>query len=299
MSSSSSMSTMSSRTASSRSRSQSQPVAPLFPLHRLAALSALAFIVFLGTSYSLIHDTALDTSNPLLASLPHPNPAYFAQKTNIFNTLFVKNAWGWTTAAFFGVWWTSPREIKTLRRVGGWATATGLWVLFTMWFFGPGLFDRLITASGGECVVGIPSTPGSPYPYQVIPVPSDLCELRSYITPATHPDLFADPSFVSLLGGERLSARRILHPRSAAVIQGARRLGPHLPPQPLCLPPRGPTRALAAAPIPRARAGVRLRSRTRHARHPIPRSRGSIDDGARCALVVDGVHHEFVFPYPA
>ncbi|KDQ15212.1 hypothetical protein BOTBODRAFT_109055 [Botryobasidium botryosum FD-172 SS1] len=194
MSSTSSRSSASSRASSTSSRA-------LFPLHRLIALSSVAFIIFVGTSYSLIHDTSLDTSDPLLASLPHPNSAYFAQKTNVFNTLFVKKAWGWTSAAFFALWLTSPQEIQSSKRLARWAAATALWAVFTTWFFGPGLFDRLITYSGGECVIQLPSTPGSPNPFNVVSVPSKFCAVKGYITPDTHPDLFSDPSFVSLLGG--------------------------------------------------------------------------------------------------
>jgi hypothetical protein len=60
---------------------------------------ALLFVALtLGTAYSVFFETYLDTSNPLLAHLPHPaqDTSYFARKSNVFNTVFVKRAWGWT-----------------------------------------------------------------------------------------------------------------------------------------------------------------------------------------------------------
>lgn len=59
-----------------------------------------------------------------------------------------------------------------------------MWLLFTGWFFGPSLFDRLTYSTGGECLVYLPSG-------ALVTVPSELCYTRSTVSAATHPDLFA------------------------------------------------------------------------------------------------------------
>ncbi|KAF5321331.1 hypothetical protein D9619_001942 [Psilocybe cf. subviscida] len=63
----------------------------------------LSVILTLGTVYSVVYQTYLDTSNPLLSYAPHPlaDTHYFASKKSLLNTIFIKNAWGWTSAVFF------------------------------------------------------------------------------------------------------------------------------------------------------------------------------------------------------
>lgn len=158
-----------------------------------AALATIAATLVLGVAYSVVYDTFLDTSNPVLAHLPHPLAAshYFANKRNILNVYFIKKAWGWTTAAFLLNWSTSPYRFRTGHRLVQYLLATFAWLLFTAWFFGPSLFERLTVASGGQCVLNVPSG-------DHVVVPYSLCYSRSTITPATHPDLFASPAFASL-----------------------------------------------------------------------------------------------------
>jgi len=163
------------------------------PRHLLmlrATLVALVLTVVLGAGYSVVYNTYLDTSNPILAHLPHPLSAthYFANKRNILNVHFIKKTWGWTTAAFFLNWTTSPYRIRTGRRLVQYLLATLTWLLFTAWFFGPSLFERLTVASGGQCILNVPSGE------QVI-VPYTLCYSKSTVSPATHPDLFLSPAF--------------------------------------------------------------------------------------------------------
>lgn len=158
------------------------------PRHSLMLRStfvALALTVILGAGYSVVYNTYLDTSNPILAHLPHPLAAthYFANKRNVLNVYFIKKAWGWTTAAFFLNWTTSPHRIRTGRRLVQYLLATLIWLLFTAWFFGPSLFERLTVASGGQCILNVPSGD------QVI-VPYTLCYSKSTVSPASHPDLF-------------------------------------------------------------------------------------------------------------
>lgn len=157
---------------------------------RQVALVVVAAVVGGGTIYSVAYDTYLDTSNPLLANLPHPLSAttYWARKSNWLNVYFIKFAWGWTSAAFLLSWLTSPAANRTSSRVVKWVVETGCWMIFTSWFFGPALIDRVIVASGGECIITVP---GSDH----ITLPIEMCYTKSPISHLTHPTLFTD-SFV-------------------------------------------------------------------------------------------------------
>ncbi|KAK6529193.1 hypothetical protein TWF281_008377 [Arthrobotrys megalospora] len=80
--------------------------------------------------------------------------SYFSRKNNIFNVLFVKIGWFWTTVAFL-------IHIANLRHPNAaharskalirWGLATLAWILVTQWFFGPPLMDRTFTITGGAC----------------------------------------------------------------------------------------------------------------------------------------------------
>lgn len=154
-----------------------------FPKKTLAALTA---IVLFGTLYSVTYNTYLDTSNPLLTHLPHPlaKTHYFATKANYLNVLFIKKLWAWTTAAFLALYFTSPMSLQTRERLYKFFTETAIWLLFTGWFFGPSLLERVTASTGGECVANLPSG-------AVVTVPQEFCYRRSTISAATHPDLFA------------------------------------------------------------------------------------------------------------
>lgn len=171
------------------------PTSPLL-LQKLLVLSLLSALIGGGIIYSIINDTYLDTSNPLLAHLPHPAAeiSYFARKSNIFNQLFVKKAWGWTSAAFFALWLTGPSHLRKAGRVIEWAIATGIWVLFSLWFFGPGLFHRFASMTGAQCVVILPPSPDAAS--NLVTVPVEFCQLGQAVSPTTHPALFA-ADFVS------------------------------------------------------------------------------------------------------
>ncbi|KAF8530485.1 inositol phospholipid synthesis and fat-storage-inducing TM-domain-containing protein [Hysterangium stoloniferum] len=168
---------------------------------RTIILALLSVAVLGGTLYSVINHTYVDTSDPLLAHLPHPlhNQSLFARKTNIFNTLFIKKAWGWTSGAFALLWLTSSPTTRHLQSWLKWSAATMVWATFVAWFFGPAIFERLTVASGGECVVSLP--PGSPGQSPIIlAVPAEYCFTRTIISPQTHPALFTT-SLVSTLDG--------------------------------------------------------------------------------------------------
>ena len=148
-------------------------------------ISLISAILLCGILYSVAYNTYLDTSNPLLTHLPHPlsKTHYFATKSNPINVYFIKKAWGWTTAAFFFSWFTSPPQIRSVHRILKYLSLLVIWLLFTNWFFGPAIFERVIVASGGQCVISLPS--GDP-----IVVPNDFCYKKITIAPETNPTLF-------------------------------------------------------------------------------------------------------------
>jgi Fat storage-inducing transmembrane protein len=166
---------------------------------RSELLALLSVAVLGGTLYSVLNHTYLDTSDPLISHLPHPlhHHTIFAQKANIFNSLFVKKAWGWTSAAFATVWLTSPPQTRNRQPWLRWAAATAVWGAFAAWFFGPGLFERLAVASGGSCVLHLPSDTSDNHPV-VLPVPLEYCSTKTIVSPNTHPSLFTATLVTSL-----------------------------------------------------------------------------------------------------
>lgn len=154
---------------------------------RRIVLIALSTILLTGTIYSVFKDTYLDTSNPLLTHLPHKlaQTHYFASKKNPLNVYFIKKSWGWTTIVFLFSYLTSPPSIRTRDRIVKYVTLTVIWLLFTSWFFGPALIDRVTVFSGAECVYQTPTG-------DVRTAPIELCYSRTHITPGTHPSLFSD-----------------------------------------------------------------------------------------------------------
>lgn len=161
---------------------------------RRTAFVVLTFTVLFGTLYSILSNSFLDTSDPSIASLPHPlhHQSYFARKSNIFNTIFVKQAWGWTSLAFTALYTTSPPNIRSSRRIAQYVIATLVWASFTSWFFGPAIIDRVVSLSGGQCVITLPS-PDSASLASTITVPPEYCYSRTKLSPVSHPELFITP----------------------------------------------------------------------------------------------------------
>jgi hypothetical protein len=182
----------------SRPSSSQKPSQTIISPYTRLSLSLLGLCLTLGTAYSIFASTYLDTSDPLLAYLPHPahDHSYFARKSNIFNQLFVKKAWGWTSAAFWIVFLTGSGDRRSMNtttgagRVWKWVIATLVWMGFTSWFFGPALLERLMAYSGGECVVAIPSPLTGNAP-TLVDVPLEYCHMKTTVTTDTHPHLFS------------------------------------------------------------------------------------------------------------
>ncbi|KAJ7072197.1 inositol phospholipid synthesis and fat-storage-inducing TM-domain-containing protein [Mycena amicta] len=153
------------------------------------AFALVSTIVLVGTAYSVVYNTYLDTSNPLLTHLPHPlsQTHRFASKSNALNVYFIKKAWGWSSAAFLLAWATGTPSTRSALRLTRWITATATWLVFTAWFFGPALFERIVLASGGECIVSLPDGPP-------LSLPAEYCHAATAVSPETHPALFASSS---------------------------------------------------------------------------------------------------------
>lgn len=84
---------------------------------------------------------------------------YYNDKKNIFNQLFVKKGWGWTTLViifFYAVVFSrrnSGANSKLLgRAVIRYLAATFWWILFTQWCFGLPIMDRVFVYTGGKCI---------------------------------------------------------------------------------------------------------------------------------------------------
>jgi hypothetical protein len=130
----------------------------------LEALLLVAYpaTLILGSLYSLI-DPATRASPYSASSQSHVHelaPSYFAQKSNLFNVIFVKRGWFWVTVSYFLFLFTHPstgpsrQPALTPKRIQGiirWAIVTVWWIFVTQWFFGPAIIDRGFTLTGGQC----------------------------------------------------------------------------------------------------------------------------------------------------
>ncbi|KAI9770116.1 MAG: hypothetical protein M1840_003566 [Geoglossum simile] len=134
-------------------------------------LSIYPATLVLGSIFSLLDPSA--RAAPYNASLQsHPShlaPSYFAQKRNLFNVLFVKIGWFWTSLAFLVFLFSHPSvgppgtpilTSKRVRAVCRWLLVTIWWIVVTQWFFGPPLMDRAFTLTGGQCEL-VAVQPGS------------------------------------------------------------------------------------------------------------------------------------------
>ncbi|KAF3985125.1 hypothetical protein FT663_05262 [Candidozyma haemuli var. vulneris] len=84
---------------------------------------------------------------------------YYNDKGNVFNQLFVKKGWAWTTLVvifFYAVIFSRRRKElgpKTvISAIVRYLVATFWWTLFTQWCFGLPIMDRVFVYTGGKCV---------------------------------------------------------------------------------------------------------------------------------------------------
>ncbi|KAK6459374.1 inositol phospholipid synthesis and fat-storage-inducing TM-domain-containing protein [Scheffersomyces xylosifermentans] len=86
---------------------------------------------------------------------------YYNDKKNIFNQLFVKKGWAWTTlnlVIFYGIVLyrekSSGERVQLVKKaVINYVLATIWWIFFTQWFFGMPIMDKIFVLTGGKCVI--------------------------------------------------------------------------------------------------------------------------------------------------
>ncbi|KAK7024122.1 inositol phospholipid synthesis and fat-storage-inducing TM-domain-containing protein [Favolaschia claudopus] len=125
------------------------------------AFYSISAVVLAGTAYSIVYNTYLDTSDPLIGHLPHPlsGTHSWANSRSPLNLYLVKQAWSWTSMAHFLAWSTGPRTSRSVANLTRYVTATLWWIFLTVWFFGPPIFERIVLATGGQCVLTPPLAP--------------------------------------------------------------------------------------------------------------------------------------------
>lgn len=198
-----------------------------------------------GCAIDYYYQSAVATSH--LHNVHNVTPmrsAYFARKSNIFNQYFVKKAWGWTVGLYLLHLATSPgrppipspaasagrinpalhatpmsKRRSRAQRLTALIISTLAWLIFSAWFFGAALGDRIIQYSGGICSIPLPEgtvdlgalepllppghnnlilhtptydphVPGSAAKERVyFPLPEDFCAHHLPLTHSTHPRL--------------------------------------------------------------------------------------------------------------
>lgn len=89
----------------------------------------------------------------LYSVLGHAPVSYFTHKRNLFNVLFVKLGWFWTTVVYlFYLYNVLSRRESYERGLFRYAMATWYWYILTQWLLGPSLIERVFVATGGHCV---------------------------------------------------------------------------------------------------------------------------------------------------
>ncbi|KAF7563978.1 hypothetical protein G7046_g100 [Stylonectria norvegica] len=152
---------MATRTIPVANSQRNSPFLPT-PLETVC-LSLFPLILLFGTFFSVVSpQTRSSPYDPVSQSHyqdPALSPSYFAQKSNLFNVVFVKRGWGWVTFAFFTFLFSHPSTgtpgfILTPRRLQAglrWVAVTSFWFLVTQWCFGPAIIDRGFRWTGGKC----------------------------------------------------------------------------------------------------------------------------------------------------
>jgi hypothetical protein len=58
-------------------------------------------------------------------------------------------------------------------------------MVFTSWFFGPAVIERVVIASGGECILHVPAG-------EQISLPIEMCYTKAPVSHLSHPHLFSE-----------------------------------------------------------------------------------------------------------
>ncbi|KAG5437132.1 hypothetical protein PCANB_001108 [Pneumocystis canis] len=76
--------------------------------------------------------------------------SYFSRSSNLFNVIFAKQGWFWTSLVF--IYHLTRIEYKDiLKACFRWLLATLWWFFITQWFFGLSIMDRSSVWTGGKC----------------------------------------------------------------------------------------------------------------------------------------------------
>ncbi|KAK9452962.1 inositol phospholipid synthesis and fat-storage-inducing TM-domain-containing protein [Dipodascopsis uninucleata] len=122
------------------------------PVYELQRKYLRALLTFEQIGIFMIYPTTI-CLGILVSKVSDIPDNYFGKKTNIFNVFFVKNGWFWTTIVFMihciRLRISDPRKLLVR-----YIAATAWWFLFTQWFAGPPIMDRIFISTGGICVVG-------------------------------------------------------------------------------------------------------------------------------------------------
>jgi hypothetical protein len=93
-----------------------------------------------------------------LVCLANPHPSYFGEKRNIFNVIFVRQGWFWTTIAFIAHAThvhknnnNTNRQSLLKQQILRYTLATIWWYTFSQWLFGLPIMDRVFVITGGTC----------------------------------------------------------------------------------------------------------------------------------------------------
>lgn len=105
-----------------------------------------------------------------------PTASYFSSKRNLINVVFVKRGWFWVSVlvalkAYELATTTKPASSSSAKNNNTptsvfdkikylllrYGIATLWWFIFSQWFLGPPLMDRVFTLTGGACTAGAPS----------------------------------------------------------------------------------------------------------------------------------------------
>lgn len=148
--------TTSSRRAPLGNGARSSPFLPS-PLERMV-LAAFPLLLVFGAVFSVFspatRNAAYDPVSQSHSQDPALAPSYFARKSNVFNTFFVKRGWAWVTAAFVAFVALHPSVVsqgQRARAAARWVGVTACWFFITQWFFGPPVIDRGFRWTGGKC----------------------------------------------------------------------------------------------------------------------------------------------------
>ncbi|KAK9494567.1 inositol phospholipid synthesis and fat-storage-inducing TM-domain-containing protein [Lipomyces doorenjongii] len=134
------------------------PTPPLTPPPAYPRKYVAGLFTFEQLSIFLIYPSTIAVGS--LISIVSPPESYFGSRTNFFNVFFVKNGWFWTTITFM-VHCIRLRISKPSKLAIRYVFATSWWFLFTQWFFGAPIMDRVFVGTGGVCFVDDPeAVPG-------------------------------------------------------------------------------------------------------------------------------------------